>query len=45
MTLNREVHGSSLLAAAGVPLGKTLYLYCLVPQRGLEAVGPLVACL
>ena len=43
--LNREVPGSNLLAAAVVPLGKALYHHCLVPRKGLEAVGPLVACL
>ena len=44
-TLNREVPGSNLLAAAVVPLGKALYPHCLVPWKGLKAVGPLVACL
>ena len=45
-TLNRnEVPGSNLLAAAVVPLGKALYPHCLVPRKGLKAVGPLVACL
>ena len=44
-TLNREVPGSNLLAAAIVPLGKALYPHCLVPRKGLKAVGPLVACL
>ena len=44
-TLNREVSGLNLLAAALVPLGKALYPHCLVPQRGLKAIGPLVACL
>ena len=34
----------NLLAAAVVPLGKALY-HCLVPRKGLKAVGPLVACL
>ena len=36
---------SNLLAAAVVPLGKALYPHCLVPRKGLKAVGPLVACL
>ena len=44
-TLKREVPGSNLLAAAGVPLGKALYPHCLVPWKGLKAVAPLVACL
>ena len=44
-TLNREVPGSNLLAATVVPLGKALYSYCLVPLKGLKAIGPLVACL
>ena len=44
-TLNREVPGSNLQAAAVVPLGKALYPHCLVPRKGLKAVGPLVACL
>ena len=44
-TLNREVPSSNLLASAVVPLGKALYLHCLVPQKGLKAIGPLVACL
>ena len=37
-TLNREVPGSNLLAAAVVPLGKVLYHHCLVPRKGLKAV-------
>ena len=44
-TLNREVPGSNLLAAAVVPLGKALYPHCLVPRKGLKAVGSLVASL
>ena len=44
-TVNREVPGSNLLAAAGVPLGKTLYPNCLVPRKGLKALGSLVICL
>ena len=39
--LNGEVPGSNLLAAAVVPLGKALYPHCLVPQKGLKAIGPL----
>ena len=42
-TLNREVHGSNLLAVAAVPLGKALYPHCLVPRKILETIGPLVA--
>ena len=34
-TLNCEVPGSNLLAAAVVPLGKALYPHCLVPRKGL----------
>ena len=41
-TLNHEVPGSNLLAAAVVPLGKALYPHCLVPRKGRKAVGPLV---
>ena len=50
-TLNREVPSSNLMTAAVVPLGKALYPHCLVPwkcvlpRKGLKAVGPLVACL
>ena len=44
-TLNREVPGLNLLAAAVVPLGNALYPHCLVPQKALKAVGPLVAYL
>ena len=44
-TLNREVPGSNLLAAAVVPLGKALYPHCLVPRKGLKAIGPLIAYL
>ena len=44
-TLNSEVPGSNLLAAAVLPLGKALYPHCLVPRKGLKTVGPLVACL
>ena len=43
-TFNCEVPGSNPLAAAVVPLGKALYPLCLVPRKGLKAVGPLVAC-
>ena len=39
-TLNREVPGSNLLAAAEVPLGKAHYPHCLVPRKGLKADGP-----
>ena len=44
-TLNCEVPGSNLLAAAVVSLGKALYPHCLVPWKGLKAIAPLVACL
>ena len=44
-TLNREVPGSNLQAVAVVSLGKALYPHCLVPQKGLKAVGFLDACL
>ena len=44
-TLNREVPGSNLLAEAVVPLGKALYPHCIVPRKGLKAVGPMAACL
>ena len=44
-TLNREVPVLNLLSATVVPLGKALYPHCLVPQKGLKAIGPLVACL
>ena len=43
-TLNREVPGSSPLAAAVVPMEKALYLHCLVPWKGPKFIGPLVAC-
>ena len=38
-TLNREVPGSNLLVGAIVPLDKALYHHCLVPQKGLKAIG------
>ena len=41
-TLNREVPGPNLSAAAVVPLDKALYPHCLVPRKGLKAAGPLV---
>ena len=44
-TLNREVPGSNLLTAAVVPLAKAPYPHCLVPWKGLNAIGPLIACL
>ena len=44
-TLNREVPGSNLLAAAVVSLDKALSSHCLVPRKGLKVVGPLIACL
>ena len=39
-TLNCEVPGSNLLAAAVVPSGKTLDPHFLVPQKVLKAIGP-----
>ena len=44
-TLNLELPGSNLLAAAVLPLGKALYLHCLVPRERFKAVGPWVTCL
>ena len=45
-TLNREVPGSNLLAAAVVPLGTgTLSSLPSPSERSLKAVSPLVACL
>ena len=46
-TMDSQQWGPSsiLLAAAVVPLGKALYPHCLVPRKGLKAIGPLVACL
>ena len=44
-TLNREVPGSNLQAAAVVLLNKALYPHCLMSRKGLKAVGPLVAFL
>ena len=44
-TLNHDVPGSNLLAAAVVLLGKALYPHCPVPRKRLKAVGPLAACL
>ena len=44
-TLNRKVPSSNLPAAAVVPLGKALYPHCLVPWKGLKAIGPVVVCL
>ena len=46
-TLNCEVPGSYLLAAAVVPLGKALYPHCLVRRKELKAIGmigPLHGC-
>ena len=42
---NRAVSRSNLLAVAVMPLGKTLYSYCLVLRKGLKAVSPLVTCI
>ena len=45
LTLIREVPGSNLQAVAVVPLGKALYSHCLIPRKGLKAIGLLVGCL
>ena len=37
-TLNGEVPGLNLLAAAVVPLGMALYPHCLVHRKGLKAI-------
>ena len=37
LTLNHEVPGSNLPAAAVVPLGKALYPHCLETRIGLKA--------
>ena len=42
-TLSREVPSSNLLAVAVVPMGKAFYPHCLVPWKGLKAIGLLVA--
>ena len=42
-TLNRAFPSLNLPAAAVVPLGRALYPHCLVPWKGLKAIGPLVA--
>ena len=39
-TLNREVPGSILLVVAVLQLSKAHYPHCLVPRRGIKAVGP-----
>ena len=44
-TLNRKVPSSNLLAAAVVSIGNALCPHCLVPRKGLKAIGSLVACL
>ena len=41
-TLNHEVPGSNLLAAAVVPLGKAHYPHCLVPRKGRWSPGCLL---
>ena len=40
-TLTKWVVGSNPLPITVVPLGKALIPHCLVPQRGLKAIGPL----
>ena len=44
-TLNCEVPGSNLQAAAIVPLGKALCPHCLVPRKGLKAGCLLISSL
>ena len=44
-TLNCEVPGSNLLAAAVVPFVQGTLPHCLVPRKGLKAVGTLIGCL
>ena len=39
-TSSCDVPSSNLPVAAVVPLGKALYPHCLVPRKGLKAVGP-----
>ena len=39
-TLSHEVPGSNLLAAAVASFSKALYPHCLVPPKGLKAIGP-----
>ena len=41
-TLILEVPGSNLLAVSVMLLGMTPYPHCLVPRRGLNAIGALV---
>ena len=41
-TRNHEVHGSNLLVAAVVSLGKAFCLHYLVTLRGLSRLGSLV---
>ena len=44
--LNFEVSSSNLLAGAVESLGKALCNpHCLVPRKGLKAVGPVLHCL
>ena len=42
LTLNHEIPSSNLVVAAIMSLGKALYPHCLVPWKGLKAIGPLV---
>ena len=45
MDSQSEFPGSNLLVAAFLPLGKALHPHCIVLQRDLKAIGPLVAYL
>ena len=45
LDLNHKISGSNLLAIAAAPLGKALYLHCLVPQTGLKTINPLITCI
>ena len=42
LTLNCEVPGSNLLVVAVMPLSNALKPHCLVPWKGLKAIGPLI---
>ena len=44
-TLNHEVPGSNLPAAASSALGQGTLSSLPSPRKGLKAIGPLVACL
>ena len=40
--LNHDIPGLNSLVAVVVPMGKALYIHCLVPQIGLQAIGLLI---